>query len=166
MNKQVGFIQIVRLLLIALWVYAAISKLANLTQTRSEMLNQVFPIWIAEILYWLIPVTELGVAFLLVYSPVTKIAFRISLALLLLFSLYIVVVMTGIFGRVPCSCGGILKHMSYGTHFLFNMFYVTITFMAIQLQKTFSLFNQKKEVVSSKNKKTIAGQEPPRQNNI
>lgn len=110
--------------LAVLFCYAAMSKLLNYEQAEQEMLNQVFPHSIALVLTWLVPSVELIVCLLLLLKNTQYIALWAAALLLLAFSIYIAVVMTGVFGRVPCSCGGILKNMSYATHLLFNILFM------------------------------------------
>ena len=108
------------------------------------MMNQVFPIWMAEILYWLVPVIELGVCILLIIGIMGKtrlMGLYASLILMSSFSIYIAITMTGIFGRIPCSCGGLLNNMSYGTHLIFNLFFVALALIGIALHKKSKVFN-------------------------
>ncbi|RYF12424.1 MAG: hypothetical protein EOO42_20135, partial [Flavobacteriales bacterium] len=109
-------IQISTAALATLFCYAALSKLFSYEQSKTEMLHQVFPVAWALVLSWLIPTVELMVVLLLLFKATQTLGLWASALLLFLFSIYIAVVMTSIFGRVPCSCGGILKNMSYGTH--------------------------------------------------
>lgn len=120
-------------LLAALLFYAAMSKLMDYEQSKSEMLNQVFPRNWASILTWLVPTTELLITATLLYRQSQRTGLWAATLLLTVFSIYIAIVMTGIFGRIPCSCGGILKNMGYGTHLLFNLFFVTIGIIGIKL---------------------------------
>lgn len=119
-----------------LFCYAALSKLTDFARTRSEMLNQVFPESIAMILVWVIPIIELLIVALLLYKPFRLTGFYISFILLALFTIYIAITMTGIFGRIPCSCGGILKHMSYSVHLIFNVFFLLLALVGILLKRT------------------------------
>lgn len=117
----------------ALWVYAALSKLADFDTTRQQMLNQVFPVWMAEILAWAVPLTELAIIPMLLYHPAQQVGLFSSLILLAAFSIYISITMTGIFGRIPCSCGGIIRNMGYWEHLFFNLFFVALSVIAIKL---------------------------------
>lgn len=98
------------------------------------------PNWIASILTWLIPAIELALAVLLIIQITRKKALWATLILLSLFTVYIGVVMTGIFSRVPCSCGGILKNMSYGTHLIFNLFFVLLTSLGLAIDNDWTAF--------------------------
>lgn len=114
-----------------LWLYAAVSKLADYDEARRQMLNQVFPVRIAEVLTWLIPATELVLAASLTWKPVQLPGLIVSLALLVTFSLYIAITMSNAFGRIPCSCGGIIKHLGYWQHLGFNLFFAALSAIAI-----------------------------------
>ncbi|WP_354357539.1 MauE/DoxX family redox-associated membrane protein [Pedobacter sp. UYP30] len=61
---------------------------------------------------------------------------------LTIFTLYIAIVMTGIFGRIPCSCGGILKNMSYATHLLFNVFFIALSHIGLVLENNWKINNR------------------------
>jgi hypothetical protein len=141
MKTETILIEIISISLIILWSYAAFSKFANLDKSHSEMLNQVFPAWMADILYWLIPTIEVGLCVLLVFTKTKLVGLYGSLILMSSFTLYIAIVMTGVFGRVPCSCGGILKNMSYSIHLFFNLFFVVLALLGIGLVKRWTTFN-------------------------
>ena len=96
------------------------------------MLNQVFPEAIALHLTWLVPVTELVIAVALVIKSTILKALYAALVLMVSFTIYISITMTGIFGRIPCSCGGILKQMSYTTHLLFNLCFIILAIIGIK----------------------------------
>lgn len=113
-------------LLGGLFVYAAISKLASYEKSRREMLNQVFTQEVAILLTWLIPAIELFIAIMLLFPRLRKLSFLLSFALLVIFSIYIAVSMSGTFGRIPCSCGGVLGQLSYSAHLIFNSFFIIL----------------------------------------
>jgi uncharacterized membrane protein YphA (DoxX/SURF4 family) len=140
--KKESLLQIVTGLLAALFFYAASSKLTDFEKSRGEMMNQVFPAQIAEILTWFIPAIELILIPLLLFPSTRKMALWASLFLLSSFTIYIAVVMTGVFGRVPCSCGGILEHMSYGTHLIFNLFFIGLAFIGTAVEKVWITINR------------------------
>lgn len=152
MKRRETTIQIISVSFILLWSYAAFSKLADLDKSRSEMLNQVFPLWVADVLYWLIPAIELGLCILLMIRKTRFIGLVGSWLLISSFSIYIAVTMTGAFGRIPCSCGGILSQMSYGAHLVFNLFFVLLASLAIALSKRrdneFTFFHFKRKEIA------------------
>jgi len=118
----------------ALFFYSAFSKLMDYDKSVGEMRNQIFSATIANILTWLIPTIEITLTFLLLFPNTRKIALWSSLILLSSFTVYIGIVMTGVFGRIPCSCGGILKNMSYGAHLIFNLFFVSLALSGLAIE--------------------------------
>ena len=110
--------------LILLWVYAAMSKVLNYEQSRMQMMNQVFPAVINAILLWVIPITELFIAGLLLFSKSREAGLILSAMLLFLFSAYVLLVMLNVFDRIPCSCGGIIAKLSWGQHLVFNLIFL------------------------------------------
>ena len=122
-------------LLIMLWMYAALSKLLDFERGRSQMLNQVFPYRLGTILVWAVPIVELLTAGLLTIKRTALAGLYSSLFLLAAFSLYIGLVMTNVFGRIPCSCGGILEKMSWGQHLVFNLVFLLLTIVAVLFRR-------------------------------
>lgn len=146
--KKETILQLISGIIAMLFFYAALSKLIDYDKSVGEMRNQIFPIHIANLLTWFIPAIEIILAFILLFQSTRKIALWASFFLLTAFTLYIAIVMTGIFGRVPCSCGGILKNMSYGTHLIFNLFFVSLAILGLAIEYGWKsnnrLFNLKK----------------------
>jgi putative oxidoreductase len=122
-------------LIAIMFFYAAISKLSNFEISKMEMMNQVFPRAVAAQLVWLVPVIELSITFLLVLKSTQLTGLYVSALLMAAFSVYISISMSGAFGRIPCSCGGILRHMSYGTHLVFNLFFLVIAVLGIIIKQ-------------------------------
>src|SRR6476661_933499 len=122
-------------LLITLWVYAAVSKLIDLEHSRGQMLNQPIPRDLAELLTVAIPVWELLLAAGLLVPWSRNLAYWLSAATLLIFSMYILLAMSGSMGRIPCSCGGILSKMSWSVHLFFNGCFVLLAFIGVYLNR-------------------------------
>lgn len=135
-------------LIAAMFFYASLSKLSDYALNLYQMKSQIFPVWMAMILAWLIPVIELFVALGLLFRPIRLRAFYAAFALLLLFSIYIVIAMSGAFGRIPCSCGGILKNMTYWNHLIFNLTFMFLAVLGIAIEQRWifsGLNNRSKE---------------------
>lgn len=113
-------------LLVAMFTYAALSKLLDYEEARTAMANQVFPTPVSEILTWLIPTIELLIVGGLLYRPTRIGGLKAAIALLSVFTIYIAVVMSNLFGRIPCSCGGIISELSYTGHIVFNLIFLFI----------------------------------------
>ncbi|MDT3404251.1 MauE/DoxX family redox-associated membrane protein [Mucilaginibacter terrae] len=120
-------------LLVALFVYTALSKWFAFQEFKVQMRVQAVPGWAADFLTWTLPTTELIVALLLITYKWRLIGFWLSLALMTSFTGYIMLVLVGYFGRVPCSCGGVLKSMGWQTHLFFNLFFLLLSILGIYL---------------------------------
>jgi hypothetical protein len=114
-----------------LFAYAACSKLADVQHYRQEMLNQVFPHDFAMLLLWILPPVELAAAAMVASEKFRLAGFRLSLGLMTAFTLYIALVLMHVWKRVPCSCGGVFTHLSWGWHLVLNIFFLLITIIGI-----------------------------------
>ncbi|MDT3401257.1 MauE/DoxX family redox-associated membrane protein [Mucilaginibacter terrae] len=121
--------------LIILWLYAALSKLADFAQFKREMGKQVFPEIISQVLIYIIPGFELLTVLLLMISRTFMLGLYASLSLLSVFTVYIGMGVTHLFPKVPCSCGGILGKMGWTSHLFFNLFFLALTITTILIQK-------------------------------
>jgi putative oxidoreductase len=109
------------ILLILLFTYAAFSKLIPLEGFRNQLYKQPFPHWLSDILLYALPVTELLTAALLAFNRTLRTGLVLSVLMLLLFSGYITLAILHYWTRVPCPCGGILNHMPWSAHLVFNL---------------------------------------------
>ena len=116
-----------------MFLYAAGSKLFNPESNKRNMLRQIFPVYIALKLAWIIPITELIVSGLLIFPKTQILGFYVSASLMTIFSIYISVSFTGVFGIIPCSCGGILGKLSYWHHLAFNFFFIILSLLGISI---------------------------------
>jgi len=129
-NKKTAFIQIVSLLFILLFVYAAASKILDFenfnVQLAQSPLLSAHAAWISK----LVPVTEIFTVFLLVTPRYRITGLYCSLNLMIMFTVYIYIVLH-FSSFVPCSCGGVLAKMSWNAHLLFNIIFVLLAMLAI-----------------------------------
>lgn len=120
--------------LIFLWVYAAMSKVLNYEQSRMQMMNQVFPAMINGILLWAVPLIELLISGLLLFHGTRKVGLLLSAILLFLFSGYVLLVMLNVFGRIPCSCGGVISKLNWEQHLVFNLVFLLIALLGFGIE--------------------------------
>jgi len=116
--------------LVFLFVYTATSKLSRYEIFQIQL--ERFP-WIkhmAFIIAWVVPAVELAAAVLLLTRRARRAGLYISLALMILFTLYLAF-MLGTEKHLPCSCGGVISSMSWGQHLVFNIFFTGIAIMGI-----------------------------------
>lgn len=133
-NKKL-IIEIVVLLLVVLFLYTGVSKLVDFKGFTYDLNNQPFPNSFTPFLRWLIPITEIAIVAALLFEKTRLIGLYSSLILMTLFTIYTALVLFHVFEYVPCSCGGVIKHLTWPQHLLFNLFFVSITFIAIKQHK-------------------------------
>jgi hypothetical protein len=128
------FIDIISAVFILLFTYTAISKLGNLRSfrivlTRSPLIGDK-----AVIMAWIVPLTELVVAGLLFFVSTRGLGLKASFLLMVLFTLYIgyMLVFTP---HLPCSCGGVIRQLSWKEHLVFNIALTGLVAWGIALVK-------------------------------
>lgn len=131
--RRHSVLTIVTALLIMLFSYTSISKLAALQIFHSQLAMQPIPGWAIRPLVLLIPITELVVTGLLLIKTVRLYGLYMSAALMAVFTGYMAVVVGGFFKKTPCSCGGVLQQMGFEAHLVFNAFFLTITLIGIYI---------------------------------
>ena len=125
--------QIITALLIILFFYTATSKLLDVKEFQRQLANQTLPGWSKIPLLWIIPVAELLLSLLLIIPTTRTTGFYGSSVLMLLFTGYIGLVLLNVFDRVPCSCSSLIRNMGFGAHFLFNLFFLTVSIVGIYM---------------------------------
>lgn len=122
-------------LLIVLFTYTAFSKWLNLHLHLYAMRNQPFSRLVNDFLAYALPVVEMITVVLLVLNSTRLMGLYISLLLMSLFTAYISAVLLNFFGRVPCSCGGVIEQLGWMEHLVFNIIFLLISIAAIRLHK-------------------------------
>ncbi|WP_017733380.1 MauE/DoxX family redox-associated membrane protein [Nafulsella turpanensis] len=119
--------------LILLLAYTGISKLLDLKQFSQDLLSQPLPDSLHPLLVWLLPAAELGAALLLAWKPQRPFAWWPAFGLMGMFTLYTVLILSGAFAYVPCSCGGMLESLSWKEHLLVNSFFCFLSLSGLYL---------------------------------
>lgn len=146
MQKKRIFTEIVVVLLVILFLYTAVSKFVDFKGFTYDLNNQPFPNSLTPLLRWLIPITEISIVLALLFEKTRLMGLYFSLVLMSLFTIYTALVLFHVFEYVPCSCGGVIKNLTWPQHLIFNLFFVVITSLAIRVNKKNSsdhlLYNQ------------------------
>jgi putative oxidoreductase len=133
--KRKIIIEIISSLLILLFLYASVSKWLAFKLFIGEMNNQPFPNWLTPYLVWSIPFIEVIIAIGLIFEKTRIPALYASLFLMLAFTIYTVVILLHAFKYIPCSCGGVIRKLTWPQHLFFNLFFVGISLLGIFLKK-------------------------------
>ncbi len=135
-KTQSLIVEIISILYILLFVYAAVSKLLDFDNFQVQLgqspLLSAFAGWVA----FGIPFLELLIAFLLVLPKWRLIGLYAAFSLMVLFSTYIVIILN-FSSFVPCSCGGILESMNWSQHLVFNIAFVVLALFGIHIMTAF-----------------------------
>lgn len=119
--------------LVLLYVYAAASKLSDTAALRRELHRQPFPSGVADLLFYLLPAAELAAAAMLLSGRAFLTGLKASVVMLVLFTGYILLAVLGYWQNIPCSCGGIISHLTWAQHLVFNCICLALNFIALYI---------------------------------
>lgn len=115
---------------VLLFAYAAVSKLMDFEVFSAQLAQS--PLFGEHFSF--IPFTIIGseiiIAGLLCYGVTRKIGLLFSILLMSMFTGYIIII-TNFSEHIPCSCGGILKKMTWVQHLYFNIGCVILAGIAL-----------------------------------
>jgi len=136
--KKSTVTEIIAFLYIILLLYAGGSKLMEYTVFQVQLSESPLLGPVAGIVAWAVPLAEFIVSILL-FFPRTRLAgFYLALALMIAFTVYIILILTA-FKDVPCSCGGVLEQLSWTDHLLLNAAFIALAGIGIRLQRQLHL---------------------------
>lgn len=122
------------MLLVLLLVYTASSKLMDIPNFKRELNSQPFPTTVKHILLLVLPAIELLIAAGLAF-PLTRTAgLAASSILFFAFGLYAGLIVAHAFYKVPCACGGLIRHLTWPQHFAMNIIFLILSVTATILQ--------------------------------
>ena len=130
-TKEFG-VQIISILFIILFTYAAISKLLDYENFTLLLAQSPFLGAHANLLGWSIPASELIIAVLFFFPKLSLEALWSSLMLMILFTTYIIIVLN-FSESMPCSCGGIISSLSWKQHLYFNLGFILLAVIGVLL---------------------------------
>lgn len=118
-----------------LFMYAAASKLMEFGEFRAQLSRSPMTTDIASYLSLFVPGVEIIATVLLAIKQTKLIGLYLSLCIMYAFSAYIAIML--IYSPyLPCSCGGILNHLEWHHHLIFNGIVVAMDALAIILYVT------------------------------
>jgi putative oxidoreductase len=85
-------------------------------------------------LAWAIPLAEIVIAVALIIGKTRKTGLYGSLGLMTLFTIYVIYVMS-FKAKWPCSCGGMIRDLTWPQHLVFNLFFVAISVIGLWIMK-------------------------------
>lgn len=142
-------VETIVLLLFILFVYAAASKLIDYKHFSFQIDSQPFDNRLTPWIVFGIPALEFILAGMLIYKRTLLAGLWGSLILMLLFTGYIGLIQLNYFGKIPCSCGGVISQLNWTQHLFFNLFFVLISIAGIILHRKHLQADQDKTVILS-----------------
>lgn len=127
-------IDIICFLFIALFWYAAVSKLLDFGQFAFTIGQNPILRPIAKPVATSVVGTEIITAILLLLPRYRRMGLYLSLGLMTIFTVFIFYV-TNFASKVPCSCGGVLAKMGWTVHLYFNIAFVILAIVGIILNR-------------------------------
>lgn len=121
--------------LILLWTYTGLDKLFRWEDSRAAFHNQTFPAELAEVLAYSVPMIELLIAGLLLFSVTRWWGYLGSILLFTVFITYVGLIWVGAFPRVPCNCAGILQSLGWAEHFFLNLVFIGLAVWGLKSLK-------------------------------
>lgn len=118
-------LDIIWLLYVLLFVYAAVSKLLDFENFRVQLGQSPLLSAFAGLIAWIVPVLELLIALLIVLKKWRLIGLFAAFSLMIMFTAYIYIILN-YSSFVPCSCGGILEKLGWTEHFIFNLVFIIL----------------------------------------
>jgi len=125
-------LNVISLLFIVLFVYAAISKLLDYETFTLQIAQSPFLGAYAGIVVWIVPSLEIIISLLLITSSFRNFGFYASFTLMIMFTAYIVIILN-FSDFIPCSCGGIIEKLNWTQHLIFNIVFIVLAGTAILL---------------------------------
>jgi putative oxidoreductase len=133
--KRKLIVEVIAFLLMLLFLFASVSKWLAFKTFIGDINNQPFPNWLTPWITNLLPPIEVLIVLALMFEKTRTAGFYASLILMTAFSIYSAAVLLKFFDYIPCSCGGIIKNLSWRDNLILNLFFVAISIAGILLRK-------------------------------
>jgi uncharacterized membrane protein len=117
---------------VLLFLYTGLSKILDFKNFEISMWFQHMPGWITLPMIYLLPGTEIIVAILLVSGKSRVVGLYIFLLMMTGFSLYVGGALLQLYPKAPCACGGVIKSLGWGPHFLLNLLFAGLALLALR----------------------------------
>ncbi|HEV2479237.1 MAG TPA: MauE/DoxX family redox-associated membrane protein [Puia sp.] len=135
MHRRQILLEVIVSLYVLLFLYASLSKFLDFRTFVKELNNQPLPNSWTPFLVWAIPCSEITLSLALIFERTRMIGLYGSLVLMGLFSGYTLLVLSHAFSYIPCSCGGIIKRLTWRQHLVLNLFFMALAIAGIILQR-------------------------------
>lgn len=132
-------VELIASLFILLFLYTGLSKLREHAEFQVVLSTSPLLATSSLVLSWMLPILEIVISILLFFQATRKYGLVISMMVMAIFTIYISYMLL-FTPNLPCSCGGVLKQLNWSQHLLFNLFFLSLSILAIWLSKKNKLF--------------------------
>jgi hypothetical protein len=131
-SKQL-MVEIISCLFFLLFLYAAANKILDFQHFKIQLSQSPLLTSFANQVAWLIPTVEIVIAVLAILPKTRLLGMYASFGLMFMFTAYIIAILN-FSDHIPCGCGGILGHLQWHEHLIFNIFFVLLGFTGILIE--------------------------------
>lgn len=126
MKTKEIIISCIKYLFVLLFVYAAASKLLDFNTFQNQLGQSPLLSAYAHIISWAVPISEIGIAILLVTKKYHVLGLYGFYMMMVMFTTYIIIILN-FTSFTPCSCGGVLEKLGWTEHLIFNLFFIILS---------------------------------------
>lgn len=132
---------VIRWVCMALFVYTAYAKIIDHDRFLKGLSRVHLISGFAVGISFLVPVTEIIVALLLLIPKTSKWGLYTFTTLMLVFTAYIISALIWE-KKIPCHCGGAIEKLSWSQHIWFNVAFIALAIFALWLNKLNTSFKK------------------------
>jgi putative oxidoreductase len=131
--KKGTVLEIISFAFILLFLYTSLSKIFMGSLYIYDLKRSPIIGPYAYVLAVLIPASEITISLLLYFNKTRKYGLYGALVLMLLFTAYVGYIL-GSGGKTPCTCGGIIRELTWKNHLIFNIVFTILAIIGNYLQ--------------------------------
>jgi putative oxidoreductase len=135
-NKTSRFTSPASFLLVLLFVYTGTSKLLGYQTFQEQLFNISYLKPFAGMLSIALPVVEILTGFAIALKMTLRIGLWSAAILMTAFTIYVAVMLSDDKAKLPCSCGGVIKALTWKKHLYFNIFFMLLAWASLILTGT------------------------------
>jgi len=128
---------IICLICIFLFLTSAYGKIADHSKFVTGLSKVAFIGTYAELIGWLVPITEITTSILLINPKTDKLGLTGFILTMGVFTVYILS-MTLWAEKLPCRCNLIVERLTWGQHIWFNLVFIAVAIFALILKTNIS----------------------------
>lgn len=132
---------VIRWVCMALFVYTAYAKIIDHDRFLKGLTRVHLISGFAVVISFLVPLTEIIIALLLLIPKTSKWGLYSFTTLMLIFTGYIISALIWE-KKLPCHCGGAIEKLSWSQHIWFNIAFIALAIFALWLNKLNTSFKK------------------------